>query len=156
MLTRNDQPHGKHYNGRKHQFSTRHASQKWSGYFVLANALIRDKELSPAAKRLYAALLAYKGGKEYIENALINKYIADPHCTVILFENPPYAETTSVEHQKKALALSPAPGSTAISWGKCAKRSRALLPTTLEMPLFGQASGIIYASRQTVILYIPL
>ncbi len=64
MLRRNDQPHGKHYNGRKHQFSTRHASQKWSGYFVMSNAIIRDKRLSPAAKRLYAALLAYKGGND--------------------------------------------------------------------------------------------
>lgn len=64
MLRRNDQPHGKHYNGRKHQFSSRHPSQKWSGYFVLSNAIIRDKELSPAAKRLYATLLAYKGGND--------------------------------------------------------------------------------------------
>lgn len=39
--------------------------------------------------------------KEYIENPVIKQYIDDPHCTVILFENPPYAETTSVEHQRK-------------------------------------------------------
>ncbi len=38
--------------------------------------------------------------KEYIENPIIKRYIDDPRCTVILFENPPYAETTSAEHQK--------------------------------------------------------
>lgn len=70
MLTRNDQPHGKHYNGRKHQFSSHHASQEWSGYFVMANAMIRDKKMSPAAKRLYAALLAYKGGNDKLCKAM--------------------------------------------------------------------------------------
>lgn len=39
--------------------------------------------------------------KEYIENPLIKQYVDDPKCTIILFENPPYAETTSIEHQKK-------------------------------------------------------
>ena len=38
--------------------------------------------------------------QEYLENAVIKKYIDNPNCTIILFENPPYAETTSVEHQK--------------------------------------------------------
>lgn len=38
--------------------------------------------------------------KEYIDNPAIMKYVDDPKCTIILFENPPYAETTSVEHQK--------------------------------------------------------
>lgn len=38
--------------------------------------------------------------KEYIENDVIKQYIDNPKCTVILFENPPYAETTSIEHQK--------------------------------------------------------
>lgn len=36
----------------------------------------------------------------YIHNNIITRYINDPQYTVILFENPPYAETTSVEHQK--------------------------------------------------------
>lgn len=41
--------------------------------------------------------------KEYIENPVIKRYIDNPKCTVILFENPPYAETTSIEwHKKKA------------------------------------------------------
>ena len=39
--------------------------------------------------------------KEYIENPVIKQYIANPQCTIILFENPPYAETTSAEHQRQ-------------------------------------------------------
>ena len=41
--------------------------------------------------------------KEYINNPIIRQYIDNPECTVILFENPPYAETTSIEHQKKGV-----------------------------------------------------
>ena len=41
--------------------------------------------------------------KEYIDNPIIRKYIDNPNCTIILFENPPYAETTSIEHQKKGV-----------------------------------------------------
>lgn len=37
---------------------------------------------------------------EYIENPIIKQYLDNPKCTVILFENPPYAETTSLEHQR--------------------------------------------------------
>lgn len=44
--------------------------------------------------------------KEYIENELIQKYIKDEKCTIILYENPPYAETTSIEHQKKKASKS--------------------------------------------------
>ena len=38
--------------------------------------------------------------KEYVEMEFIKEYIDDPKYTIILFENPPYAETTSIEHQK--------------------------------------------------------
>lgn len=38
--------------------------------------------------------------QEYIENPVIKQYIDNPKCTIILFENPPYAETTSLEHQR--------------------------------------------------------
>ncbi len=38
--------------------------------------------------------------EEYINNPVIKQYIDNPKCTVILFENPPYAETTSLEHQR--------------------------------------------------------
>lgn len=41
--------------------------------------------------------------KEYINNPIIKQYLNDPNCTVILFENPPYAETTSLEHQRKGV-----------------------------------------------------
>lgn len=39
--------------------------------------------------------------KGYINNPIIQKYINNPKITVILFENPPYAETTSAEHQRR-------------------------------------------------------
>lgn len=39
--------------------------------------------------------------EEYINNEIILKYIKDPNVTIILFENPPYADTTSIEHQKR-------------------------------------------------------
>lgn len=41
--------------------------------------------------------------KEYIESPIIRQYTDNPKCTIILFENPPYAETTSIEHQKKGV-----------------------------------------------------
>ncbi|MCD7873093.1 MAG: hypothetical protein LUG21_07350 [Clostridiales bacterium] len=39
--------------------------------------------------------------EEYINNPVIKQYIDNPKCTIILFENPPYSETTSIEHQKR-------------------------------------------------------
>lgn len=39
--------------------------------------------------------------QEYVENPVIKQYIDNPNCTIIIFENPPYAETTSLEHQRK-------------------------------------------------------
>lgn len=48
--------------------------------------------------------------KEYIDNPIIKQYINNAECSIILFENPPYAETTSAEHQKAAVSK------TASSW----------------------------------------
>lgn len=50
--------------------------------------------------------------KEYLNNPVIKQYIDNPKCTIILFENPPYAETTSAEHQKAEVSKS------ASSWKK--------------------------------------
>lgn len=44
--------------------------------------------------------------REYVENDVIAQYIKNQNCTIILFENPPYAETTSLEHQKKGAGKS--------------------------------------------------
>lgn len=44
--------------------------------------------------------------KEYVNSKLIKQYIDAPKCTIILFENPPYAETTSIEHQKQKVGKS--------------------------------------------------
>ncbi len=49
---------------------------------------------------------------EYVNNPVIKQYIDNPKCTIILFENPPYAETTSAEHQKAEVSKS------ASSWKK--------------------------------------
>ena len=42
--------------------------------------------------------------KEYVDNQIIKQYIDNPSCTIILFENPPYAETTSLEHQRRKIS----------------------------------------------------
>ncbi len=34
--------------------------------------------------------------KDYIDNPLIKQYVDNPKCTIILFENPPYQDSTSV------------------------------------------------------------
>ena len=44
--------------------------------------------------------------QEYINNPVISQYINDKKCTIILFENPPYSEATSVEHQNKGKGAS--------------------------------------------------
>ncbi len=38
---------------------------------------------------------------DYVKNETVMQYIANPKCTIILFENPPFADTTSIEHQKR-------------------------------------------------------
>lgn len=39
--------------------------------------------------------------QEFVENPVIQQYINNSDCTVIIYENPPFAETTSIEHQKR-------------------------------------------------------
>lgn len=39
--------------------------------------------------------------REYLENPIVKQYINNPKCTIILFENPPYAETMTIEWHKK-------------------------------------------------------
>lgn len=40
--------------------------------------------------------------KEFIENPLIRRYVDDDKCTIILFENPPYGEATTVQTHKNS------------------------------------------------------
>lgn len=40
---------------------------------------------------------------EYVENKIVKQYIVNPACTIILFENPPFADTTSIEHQRRGV-----------------------------------------------------
>jgi hypothetical protein len=39
--------------------------------------------------------------EEYINSSVVQQYIQNQECTIILFENPPYAESTSLEHQRQ-------------------------------------------------------
>ena len=39
--------------------------------------------------------------KDFIENEIIMDFVNDEKCTIIVFENPPYSESTSAEHQRK-------------------------------------------------------
>ena len=38
--------------------------------------------------------------REFIENELVKDYIDNPNCTVILYENPPYSESSTIETNK--------------------------------------------------------
>lgn len=69
--------------------------------------------------------------KEYVENPLIKQYIDNPNCTIILFENPPYAETTSIEHQKKET------GAKSSEW----KKSYVVQEMKKDSKIKGNASG---------------
>lgn len=40
--------------------------------------------------------------KDFIENPLIKRYVDDNKCTIILFENPPYGEATTVQTHKNS------------------------------------------------------
>lgn len=42
----------------------------------------------------------------FIEEPIIRQYIDNPRCSIIIFENPPYSETSSIEHQKKGAGKS--------------------------------------------------
>ncbi|WP_251576129.1 hypothetical protein [Limosilactobacillus agrestimuris] len=37
----------------------------------------------------------------FVNNPIIARYVDDPNCTIIVYENPPFAETNSIEHQKR-------------------------------------------------------
>lgn len=40
--------------------------------------------------------------KEFLDNDIVNQYVGDENCTIIIFENPPYAETTGIEFQRSS------------------------------------------------------
>ena len=39
--------------------------------------------------------------QDYVTNEVIMNYVNNEKCSIIIFENPPYSESTSAEHQKK-------------------------------------------------------
>lgn len=38
--------------------------------------------------------------KDFIENKLVKEYIDNPKCTIIMYENPPYSESSTIETNK--------------------------------------------------------
>ena len=44
--------------------------------------------------------------KDFLDNPIINSYINNGKVNVIIYENPPFAETTSIEHQKRGTGKS--------------------------------------------------
>lgn len=41
--------------------------------------------------------------KDFLENQIIKQYINNPKCTIILFENPPYAQGSSITNQMEKI-----------------------------------------------------
>ena len=41
--------------------------------------------------------------EQFLNNQLLKRYIDNPDCTVIIYENPPFAETTSIERQRRGV-----------------------------------------------------
>src|SRR5699024_7922177 len=44
--------------------------------------------------------------KDFLDNPIINSYLNNDKVNVIIYENPPFAETTSIEHQKRGTGKS--------------------------------------------------
>lgn len=44
--------------------------------------------------------------KDFLNNPIIQQYIDDPKINIIIYENPPFSEATSIEHQKRGIAAS--------------------------------------------------
>ena len=79
-------------------------------YKVLLERIGQDvRDIIPPTE----ANVVYENGKisnadamsrEYIENPLIKQYVDNPKCTIILFENPPYRDTSSSDKSAKGTA----------------------------------------------------
>lgn len=69
--------------------------------------------------------------RDIIDNPEVRKYIDDPKCTIILFENPPYAETTSVEFQRRG------EGTSASDW------KQSFIIEEMKKEIFGTATNDI-------------
>lgn len=44
--------------------------------------------------------------KDFLDNGVLKQYVNDDKVNVIIYENPPFAETTSLEHQKRGTGKS--------------------------------------------------
>ena len=80
--------------------------------------------------------------EEYLNNEIIKSYVDDPHCSIIVFENPPYADSSSstfVDGEGKRV--------------KTNKREKYITKQFKEkaLPILNEKLG---ASRETVNLFI--
>lgn len=94
--------------------------------------------------------------REYIENPVIKQYADNPKCSIILFENPPYAETTSAEHQRRHVGQvsSTWKNSYVVSQMKEDVRGKAKGSPTNDMGNIFIWSGFKYYLRQPTDSYI--
>lgn len=72
--------------------------------------------------------------EEFIKNEVIMDYINDQDCTVIIFENPPYTEATSIRHQIEGR------GASSSNW-KQSKAAQDSVSGKFQTKLTGQESN---------------
>ena len=90
--------------------------------------------------------------REYIENPVIKQYFDNPSCSIILFENPPYAETTSAEHQKRKAGKSSSGWKNSFVVGEMKKAVRGAVSNDLGNAFIW--SGFKYYLRQPTDSYV--
>ena len=90
--------------------------------------------------------------KEYIENPIIRQYIDNPECIIILFENPPYAETMSIEWHKKKQSKKSSTWKNSYIVGEMKKEVKGAASNDLGNAFIG--SGFKYYLRQPTDSYI--
>lgn len=90
--------------------------------------------------------------KEYIENPIIKQYLDNPKCTIILFENPPYAETTSAEHQRSKVSKKSSTWKNSYVVGEMKKQLKGTVTNDLGNAFIW--SGFEYYLRQPTDSYV--
>lgn len=90
--------------------------------------------------------------EEYVNNPVIKQYIDDPNCTIILFENPPYAETTSAEHQRTKVSKKSSTWKSSYLVGEMKKQLKGTVTNDLGNAFIW--SGFEYYLRQPTDSYV--
>lgn len=90
--------------------------------------------------------------EEYVNNPVIKQYVDDPKCTIILFENPPYAETTSAEHQRTKVSKKSSTWKSSYLVGEMKKQLKGTVTNDLGNAFIW--SGFEYYLRQPTDSYV--